>query len=447
MDTRKFLIIAGAALGIFIILVLILVFVAKPKTPKESTLTIWNLDDDKTAFSRLITDFQNSHPQVKVEYIQKDPQDYFNNVLTEIAKGSGPDVLAIPNDWLPKYHDLFSPLPQNKIQNAKQKKSDLDVYQETFPQVATDDNIINQKIYGMPLSIDTLGLYYNPELLSQAFEDYRKTQTEISAPTRQIFNAGPKNWDEFRQAVQIITQKSGKNIILSGAALGINENVKDSPDILTALMLQFGAKMTTDDFSAALFHTAQNQFEGRDFPGTAALDFYTGFANPEDENYTWNTSFPEAVEAFAEEKTAMLIAYDSAKKDLKRLNPSLNFALIDLPQVKATAHPLNFASYNTFAVNKTSANTDLAWDFIVLMTSRDYARDYQTETGKPPALLQQIDKEKPAFTARSWFKPDPQKADEIFRQMISGVNSGQTAQTAIEAAASQITNLLGEIKK
>ena len=441
---KKFLLIAGGAFVLFVIAIILVVTLSSKgkKTPTVSpgtTLTFWNLTDEKSAFDQVINDFSDAH-NIKIEYSKKEPAEYLNEALNEIAAGRGPDILAVPNDWLPKYHDKLVAMPDGKIANKKAKKTDLDVYKETFPAVAAQDNIIADKIFGMPLSIDTLGLYYNSDILSEAWTAYRRAhQDEDTSALSRIFSEGPKNWDEFSRAVKIIT--------LSAAALGTADNIDESVDILTLMMLQNGAQMVSDDLSTAQFHTENHQFGDIAYPGTKALEFYASFANPKSENYTWNNSLPEAVRAFAEGKTAMLIDYQSKEADIKRINPKLSFSRINVPQIRETQNPVNYASYLTYTVTRAAKNPDLAWDFIIQMTDKNYANQYRSLTRKPTALLANIDASDPIYTAKSWYKPDPDKADEAFKEMIKQVNSGKNAQTAIEGCASQITTLLGKLKQ
>ena len=126
----------------------------------------------------------------------------------------------------------------------------------------------------------------------------------------------------------------------------------------------------------------------------------------------------------------------------------MNFKLIGLPQVKETQNPVNYASYNTFTVTRTSQNPETAWDFILFLTSQENARDYQIDAGQSATLARKenSDKESPANTAQSWYKPDPQKANEIFLNMIREVNAAESAQTALDGAAAQITTLLMKLK-
>ena len=67
---------------------------------------------------------------------------------------------------------------------------------ETFVDTAVADSVINNKIFGLPLSFDSLLLYYNRDLLNVA---------DIPTP--------PLTWSEFSEAVTRLTKldKQGKN--------------------------------------------------------------------------------------------------------------------------------------------------------------------------------------------------------------------------------------------
>lgn len=410
------------------------------------------MSDDKSAFGETFKEFEAQNPNVKIDYVKKDSDEYFQEALDKIASGQGPDILAMPNTWLSKNHDKLVSMPDNMIANPKEKKSDVDVYKESYPPVVAEDNIYNEKIYGMPLAIDTLFLYFNGELMNQAMQKYAAAhQEEDNSTIGRVLNTGPKNWDEFVQAVRVITEKDGSNVNQSAVAIGTADNVLNAQDILTAIMLQNGAKMTSDDLSTAQFHTKQNVFGGEDFPGTKALEFYAGFANPDNDNYTWNNSFPDSLRAFAEGKTAMFIGYSSQESDIKRINPDLTFEKIGLPQIKETENPVNYASYLTFTVTKAAKDPNLAWNFINFMTNIQNASQYISQTHKTPALLAISGSDEVALnqakTAKSWYIPDPEKTKNLFLDMIKQVNDGKNAQTAIENAASQVTTLLDKLKQ
>lgn len=448
---KKFIWIAGGGLVLIVILIIVMIALgSQNKKPAETTLTFWSFTDEESAYDKAIESFQKDHPSVRVNFVQKDPKDYLADSLNEIAAGNGPDIWTVPNDWMAKYHDKMAPMPDNKLADNENKKSDTDVYKETFYPVVAQNNIIDNKIYGMPLTLETLTLYYNPGLLQDALTEYQKTATSAEAQNNyRLFTDGPANWDDFATLAEAVTKKSDSKITLSGAALGTAERINHSVDILTVMMLQNGAEMTNSNLTAAEFHTATNKFDGPAFPGSKALDFYTDFTNPKSPHYSWDDSLGDSIRAFAEGKAAMMIGYQSDKDEIKRITPNLSFSTINLPQVKETKNPVNYASYNTFTVTRTSKNSDLSWDLILALTSQENASQYQMDTNQTVILARKGDsnQDNPARTAQSWYKPDPDKANETFADMIRQVNVGTQAQTALDGAANQITALLLKLKQ
>lgn len=449
---KKFIYIA---IGGFVLLVLVLILAVScsnknTKSKASQTLTFWSTEDEKAAFEPLINNFRQTHPGVKINYITKDSAEYLTDSLNEIAAGKGPDVWAIPNSWLPKYSDKLVAMPDKQI--ASKDKDNAEVYKDTFPSSVYNDNVINNQVYGIPLSIDTLQLFYNTELMYAALQDYQKNHpNDDTSAIGTLLNEGPKNWDEFVQISRLLTKKNGTEITQSAIPLGSSE-VVNANDILTCLMLQDGAVMTSPDNTTAQFHTAQNEFGGQPYPGTRALDFFTSFANPNSENYTWNSNISDPMHAFANGKSAMMIGYDKQQSDIKRINPKINFQKIALPQIKETAHPVNYASYTTYVVTKASKNPTLAWSFVASLMDTSNSSQYLNQTKKPPVLLNTIGNSEDylavqAKTAKTWFNPDPQKVSDIFKTMIDQTVGGGNAQTAIENAASQVTTLLGKLKE
>jgi len=441
----------GAGVVVAFVLLMVILFVGCDKKGGQidnsvATLTLWTTEDEKSAFDQMITNFQQKYPNVKIEYVVKSEDDFLTASLNEIAAGRGPDIWAIPNDWLPQYSDKLVAIKDEIFADKKAHKTGLEVYRSQFPAVVGQDTIIGDKIYGIPVSLDTLKIFYNSQLFSDAAVDYYRTHksSETEDYIKKAMGGTINNWDEFVTAVRLVTKKSGSTIERSAVALGTADNIPQAPDILSALMLQNGAKMVSDDLSIAQFHTEQNVFGDIAYPGTKALDFYASFADPKSENYTWNSTMPDARRAFAEGKTAMLIDYQSAADEIKRISPKLNYSIKDLPQIKETANPINFAEYPVFTVTKASQHSDIAWDFILnLTTNNSSLNTYRSITKKETVYKSQ----KPSFiNARGWYKPDPAQTDEIFRNMVKQVSEGKNSQTAIEGAASQITTLLQQLK-
>lgn len=447
---KKFIFIAGGGLLFVVIMVIVLIVISKPsKAPTVSqakSLVIWDYNNEKSAYDAMITDFQREN-NIKVQYVQRDPGTYLIDTVDAMASGKGPDVWIVPADILPKYKDKLTPMPTGKIADPENKKNDAEVFQDRYPKAVSQNNIIGDKIYGTPLSIDTLKVFYNSSLLSETIQQYQKDNPDkdLSNYYTMIQN-GPKTWDDLLQMVKFFTVKSGDKIAKSVIALGTADNVNNFNDVLTAIMLQDGVKMVSDDLSTAQFHTRQNLFGGADYPGAKAVSFYTSFSNPQSSNYTWNKSMPNSIRAFSEGKTAMIIDYESAKEDIKIINPDLNYQTVNLPQVKETRNPVNYAKYDTLTVPKSSKNQALAWNFILKITDPTSNSQYFNVTNKERAQ-QEFDTNSSIATAQSWYNPDPVQVKTIFKNMIDQVNDNKNAQTALDGAASQVTTLLAKLKQ
>lgn len=393
----------------------------------EVTLTVWRTEDSEEVFRPIIRSFQSTYKGVKIRYIKKDPEEYEIESLNALAAGKGPDIWSIRNDWMGRHFDKLIPAPEKAISVA--------AFQRNFVPVVSQDAIIDGKIYGLPLSIDTLALFYNPKFFREA---------EIEEP--------PATWDEFLNVVKKLTKKEKEKIIRAGVALGLAENVNRSVDILSTLMLQNGTVMVSPDHKQAQFNLPLTKVTGEKFyPGRSALEFYTSFANRQKEIYTWNAEMPNSLEAFMSERVAMIINYLSAAQYINQIKPEFSFRFAPLPQIKGASPPVDYASYYIETVTKNSQNPEIAWEFLKYI-AEEGSRDYLEATKKPSPRAREIEKERAgrsdpwnfqAQTAQSWYKPDWLKVNQIFGEMIDDVTKrGISSQQAIDNAAIKITNLL-----
>lgn len=410
--SRNQLIIIGVV-GI-IILFLILIFLGVipglrfPQENIKANFEFWGVADNKSAYQAVIDQFQNFHPGIRINYRQFDnPQAYEKELINALAANRGPDIFMFHNTWLPKHYDKIFPLPQEKLSFADFSGN------LGFPDVVGQDFSANKIIYALPLSIDTLTLIYNKDIFNQS--------GVALAPT---------TWEEFQSIVPKlrIIDKTGQLTRAAAAIGGSNKNIDRATDLLELLMLQAGAVMTDPNFTRATF-------------SLDALEFYTRFANPANPDYTWNESFDYSLDAFSRGSVAMIFNYTSQVAELKTKNPFLNLAVAPLPQ-RDPANAVNFANYWGYTVSNKSSYPDLAWDFILLLTTnQENAKTYLQTTQKPPALRSLATKQ--ILTAESWPQIDNNAVESIFSDMIESIISGkQTAQTALSQAEAQITQLM-----
>jgi len=435
---KKFIWIAGGGLLLVIILVIVLVTssgkkpVTDTSTSSVSTFTIWDYNNEKTAYDQLIQDFQGDW-KVQVNYVSKNPNTYLTDTINAIAAGNGPDVWIVPAKYMVSIKDKLLPMPDDGTQASR--ASNVQTIANNYPLAVVTDNVFNSQIYGVPLAIDNLKLFINGAIISQKLEELKKANPSADINALSQTYASPKTWDEVVSTSKFLTTKTNGKITQAGLAFGTANNIDNADQLLTLIMMQNGAKMTSDDLTSAQFHTIQNQYSNIQYPGTKALEFYAGFADSKNANYSWDTSFPEATQAFAQGKVAMMIGDNKTAAEIKSLAPNFNFITTAIPQIANTAHPVNLADYDTLTVPKSTQNQALSWTFILKATDSQYANNYTRLTGKTTAA-------NPDGQTQSWYNPDPATVTTILKTAISQVNDGKSAQTALDGAASQITTLL-----
>jgi len=423
-------------------------------------LTIWGPLDSEEVFKPIIDNYilkTRDEVNLSIEYVKKDYAEYEEETLNALAAGTGPDIWVIKNDSVYKHADKLEPMPEGFFKKSdKDTRSDIKIYEDTFPLIAVEDNIVDSKVYGVPFSIDTLVVYYNQEHFSEArkylYKEGRKEEAKL-------FNIHPNNWEEFLKISEILTQKNdaGK-ITRAGASLGTAKNVEHSTDILAALMIQNQTKMVSADRLTATFNLPVTKETGEPtYTGTQALNFYTSFANPNKENYMWNTSMPNSVDAFMQGKTSMMIHYGYVRKRLEQEAPTLKYKIGPFPQISVATQSSDFASYWTNAVTNNSQNPNEAWKFIKYIFNYKL-NSYLSATKKPSSekinnLLIPNTKERvksgedplkyQTMTAKYWYRGKyPVKVANAFYQMLQDVIiNKEPLQKAIDASASIVTEL------
>ncbi|MFI9833959.1 extracellular solute-binding protein [Streptomyces sp. NPDC051913] len=150
------------------------------------TITWWdtsNATNEAPTYKALIKEFEASHKDVKVKYVNV-PFDQAQNKFDTAAGSKGaPDVLRAEVGWTPAFAKKSYLLP-------------LDGTEALADQSKFKSNLLEQakyegKTYGVPLVTDTLALVYNKELFEKAGVE------------------APKTWDDLKAAAATIKSKTG----------------------------------------------------------------------------------------------------------------------------------------------------------------------------------------------------------------------------------------------
>ncbi len=177
----------------------------------------------------------------------------------------------------------------------------------------------------------------------------------------------------------------------------------------------------------------------------AAIDFYTSFANPSKQLYTWNRSLPNSQEMFLSGKLALYFGYASELFRLQNKNPNLSFDVAQIPQDPENL-PVTYGKITAFAIVKRTQNFPGALGVISKLTEKP-SIEYWRDIAKLPPVRKDLLAEQvkdPYMTAfyraavksKSWHDPDTVASDIVFRDMIESITSGRE----------KLSNAIGDAK-
>ena len=429
---------------------------------QEIELDYWRVWDGSDTFAPISAAYKEMHPFVTINYKLLRYSEYEQKLLEAFASDRAPDMFSIHNTWTRKYQSRgwIRPMPsqitmayptmrgtikKELVSELKTKVSpNLNEIKNKFVDVVYDDIVIegqNTKtkqvgkyVYGMPMAVDTLIMFVNRDLFNNAG----------------ITNI-PKYWNkDFQQTVRKLTKQDNKGqIIQAGVALGGCKNIERSSDILAALMMQNGTDMMNLNNTLITFNREPDDLSNESkMPGEDALRFYTDFANPAKEVYTWNNTMGNSLDLFVRGKLAIMFGYSYMMPRIKAGNPKMNLVVARLPQIEDN-DAVNFANYWVESVSNKGKHSDVAWDFILFASEADQVATYLQRTKKLTALRGMVDFQKQdlkigpyaeqVLTAKRWYKGnDSNTAEQAMQAMVESIISGKAdISEAIGIAASK----------
>lgn len=323
--------------GLFLLGKFMLGFIS---SQKQVTINVWGLWENDSILQSVIADFEAKNPKIKISYAKQLPRQYRERLQAAIARGEGPDVFRFHNTWVSMLKNDLAIVPKT-VMTPEQ-------FSSTFYSVASSDLVGGgTAIFGIPMMIDGLGLYYNEDLFAAA---------GVSPPV---------TWEDVLAIVPKLTAKSPDNTITTSAiALGTTNNVENFSDIVATMMMQNGAKLSDPTGKEA----------------EESLIFYRKFASPTDPVYTWNETLDNSIYAFATGKVAMILAPSWRAFDIAQINPALHFKITPIPQL--AGNTVTWASYWVEGVSAKSKHSSEAWKFISYITGRDAVVKLYTEESK-----------------------------------------------------------------
>lgn len=193
--------------------------IAGPSVAQEPvTITVWSIDGANQAgpsdtFSK---EFNEQSTDIKVEYRTLKFDEIVNETLRAYATGSAPDIVSLDNPDFALFSSRGAFLDiTDMVKNSDVIKADA-YFEGPLNSVTWDG-----KLYGVPKYTDTIGLFYNKDMLEEA---------GIAEP--------PQTWEEFEAAARKMA-KPDQGIY--GATLSARGNEEGTFQFLPVIQMSGGS--------------------------------------------------------------------------------------------------------------------------------------------------------------------------------------------------------------
>jgi multiple sugar transport system substrate-binding protein len=380
------------------------------QNPYGNSVTIWGTFSQNAFNDTFAQVLQNDHDFKVVKYVEKDPRTFDNDLTTAIANGNPPDLVVLPHTLLVKHRPQLLALSFSTIPER--------TFRDTYVDGA-EIFLRNDGIYGIPLGVDPLVMYWNRDMFSSS---------GLAEP--------PKTWERLSatDVPKLTAKNTAFGLTKSAVALGEYDNVKHAKDILSMLLLQAGS--TVVDEAAQGYNVTLGQGSNEALPpADATLSFYTQFALPSHPNYSWNRSLPEDHQQFLAGDLGIYFAPGSEYKAIQQENPNLNFDIAKVPQGADATNLRDFGTFYAFAIPKSSQNIQGAFKVASVLASQSVSTGLDALLNIAPVSRAELANGTSdpyrtvlyasALISRGWLDPDPTASDNIFKQMVDDVTSGR----------------------
>jgi len=297
------------------------------KQSRSIKLTFWQFSVQEELINSLITRFEKSHPNIKIE-VQSLSWEYgLDKIFISLAAGNPPDICELGNTWVPKF--ASSNMILDITQNASPLKDKYIMWES-----ATFEN----KIYGMPWLGGTRVIFYNKDL-------FRKAGLNTNKP--------PSDWNELLEYAKKIDA-------LENSIHGFSIFTGDPYSLwieFVPFMWSNNGNILSEDLKNSVLSSPQN---------IETLYFFK-----ELKKYSLVDKLEQINDLFAKGKIGMQISGLWNLKIISDINPSLNFEIAKIPPKNKLEKTASFGGGEILVIMKNTKYPKECFEFINFLSSEE----------------------------------------------------------------------------
>jgi len=269
----------------------------------------------------IIDEFHATHDHIRVAPVAAGWGGYHDMLLTQLAAGSGPDVMRVDSYFATDYVELGAFRPIDDL--IERDEIDLDAYYE----LGIEENTFDGQMYGLPWATAPLFMLVNLDVFEEAGVEVPDNDWTI---------------DDFARKARALTSED---------TYGYTTTTEGLTDILSFVWAKGGT----------LFNDDKTEFTLDEAPAIEALEFLAELA--EEGVLSEDAIMGDAdlqTEQFVNNRAAMRMG--SVAQVLSTHEAGARFEVLNMP----TGERLDTTSVksNVVGINAASDNVDAAWEFL-----------------------------------------------------------------------------------
>lgn len=139
---------------------------------KDTILTVWMDDTDGVYMDEIIPAFEAKNPGITVEFQHMATVDSREKLKTYGQSGFGADVFQFPHDHMAQaiLDDLVYVLPDTLKDRLEERilPVAMDIATSNYDEQSGTFSGSNQKLFAVPISIESVSIFYNKDLVAEA---------------------------------------------------------------------------------------------------------------------------------------------------------------------------------------------------------------------------------------------------------------------------------------